>query len=155
MTTMDFGDSNKSSWNTSAITPGTKFMDNLSYRINYEFKNTEKNYNVKNIYVSCSDDAGEGEHKLFKHTRNCVSQNENIAIYGLDSDLIMLSLFHLKYCKDIYVFREAPEFLKSSIPITPSVKENETNSFSFTDKSPTERNSGDALRPNFLSVRCN
>ena len=39
--------------------------------------------------------------------------------------------------------------------ITPSVKENETNSFSFTDKSPTERNSGDAKRPNFLSVRCN
>jgi hypothetical protein len=39
--------------------------------------------------------------------------------------------------------------------LTPSVKENETNSFSFTDKSPTERNSGDALRPNFLSVRCN
>jgi hypothetical protein len=39
--------------------------------------------------------------------------------------------------------------------ITPSVKENETNSFSFTDKSPTERNSGDALRPNFLSFRCN
>ena len=39
--------------------------------------------------------------------------------------------------------------------ITPSVKENETNTFSFTDKSPTERNSGDALRPNFISVRCN
>lgn len=124
MTTMDFGDSKKSNWNTSAITPGTKFMDNLSYRINYEFKNTEKYYNVKNIYVSCSDDAGEGEHKLFKHTRNCVSQNENIAIYGLDSDLIMLSLFHLKYCKDIYVFREAPEFLKSSIPI--NVRGNDT-----------------------------
>lgn len=124
MTTMDFGDSKKSNWNTSAITPGTKFMDNLSYRINYEFKNTEKYYNVKNIYVSCSDDAGEGEHKLFKHTRNCVSQNETVAIYGLDSDLIMLSLFHLKYCKDIYVFREAPEFLKSSIPI--NVRGNDT-----------------------------
>jgi 5'-3' exonuclease len=117
MSTMDFGDSNKNNWNTSAITPGTKFMDNLSYRINYEFKNAEKKYNVKNIYVSCSDDAGEGEHKLFSHTRKCVSKNENIAIYGLDSDLIMLSLFHLKYCKNIYVFREAPEFLKSSIPI--------------------------------------
>ena len=43
----------------------------------------------------------------------------------------------------------------TNIDITPSVKENETNSFSFTDKSPTERNSGDALCPNFLSVRCN
>ena len=155
MTTMDFGDSNKNSWNTSAITPGTKFMDNLSYRINYEFKNTEKNYNVKNIYVSCSDDAGEGEHKLFNHTRKCVSQNENIAIYGLDSDLIMLSLFHLKYCKDIYVFREAPEFLKSSIPITPSIKKNETNSHFSNGLVADKNNFDDDNRPEILSGRCN
>jgi hypothetical protein len=39
--------------------------------------------------------------------------------------------------------------------ITPSVKKNETNSFSFTDKSHTERNSRDAKRSNFLSIRRN
>ena len=39
--------------------------------------------------------------------------------------------------------------------ITPSVKNNETSSLFFTDKSPTERNYEDAKRPNFLSVRCN
>jgi hypothetical protein len=51
-------------------------------------------------------------------------------------------------------FNRNMNYLKD-IGFTPSVKENETNSFSFTDKSPTERNSGDAKRPNFLSVRCN
>jgi hypothetical protein len=46
--------------------------------------------------------------------------------------------------------------LKSCISnITPSVKNNETSSLFFTDKSPTERNYEDAKRPNFLSVRCN
>ena len=39
--------------------------------------------------------------------------------------------------------------------ITPSVKKNETNSLFFTDKSPTKRNYEDALRPKFLSGRCN
>jgi hypothetical protein len=38
---------------------------------------------------------------------------------------------------------------------TPSGKENETNSFSFPDKSPTERILEDALRPKILSDRCN
>jgi L-asparagine oxygenase len=39
--------------------------------------------------------------------------------------------------------------------ITPSVKNNETNSLFFTDKSPTKRNYEDDLRPKFLSCRCN
>ena len=45
--------------------------------------------------------------------------------------------------------------MKNEKNITPSGKKNETNSFSFSDKSPTERNSGHAKRANFLSVRCN
>jgi 5'-3' exonuclease len=108
---------NKKSWNTSAITPGTKFMETLSKRIDYEFKFTEKKYNCNSIIVSCSNEVGEGEHKLFNHLRSNQFQNDNVAVYGLDADLIMLSIFHLKYCKNVYVFREAPEFLKSSIPI--------------------------------------
>jgi len=108
---------NKKTWNTSAITPGTEFMEKLSKRIDFEFKFTEKKYNCNSIIVSCSNEVGEGEHKLFNHLRNNQFQNDNVAVYGLDADLIMLSIFNLKYCKNIYVFREAPEFLKSSIPI--------------------------------------
>jgi 5'-3' exonuclease len=107
----------KITWNTSAITPGTEFMEKLSKNIEYEFKFTEKKYNCNSIIVSCSNEVGEGEHKLFNHLRSNQFQNDNVAVYGLDADLIMLSIFHLKYCKNIYVFREAPEFLKSSIPI--------------------------------------
>ena len=119
MSNNSFGknEENKKTWNTSAITPGTEFMEKLSKIIDYEFKFTEKKYNCNSIIVSCSNEVGEGEHKLFNHLRSNQFQNDNVAVYGLDADLIMLSIFNLKFSKNIYVFREAPEFLKSSIPI--------------------------------------
>jgi 5'-3' exonuclease len=107
----------KFAWNTSAITPGTAFMDKLTTNINYYFKNSEKKYNVTKVITSCANDPGEGEHKLYHYIRSNHLMNDNIAVYGLDSDLIMLSIFHLDYCNNIYIFREAPEFLKNSIPI--------------------------------------
>jgi 5'-3' exonuclease len=116
-----FGSS--STWNTSAITPGTKFMNKLNNRLNIEFNNTELKYNVDTITVSGSNVPGEGEHKLFENIRNNPNTSQNMAVYGLDADLIMLSLFHLKYCNNIFVFREAPEFFKNSLPI--SVDSNE------------------------------
>lgn len=119
--------SSKCGWNTAAITPGTIFMEKLSKHIEYTFLHTEQKYNVKHVLVSCSNQAGEGEHKLFAHIRNSGGnlQNENVAVYGLDSDLIMLSIFHIKYCKNIFVFRETPEFLKAMIPDNARGKENE------------------------------
>jgi len=110
---------NKKVWNTSNITPGTEFMSELSiYIYNYYTNNqlNQKKYNVKNIWVSCSDKIGEGEHKMFdlirkypeKHTEDL-----NTYIYGLDADLIMLSISHLPICKNIYLLRETPDFVKS------------------------------------------
>lgn len=114
-----------SHWNTSAITPGTEFMKKLSQKIEYAFQYKELEYNVKRIVVTCSNKPGEGEHKIYNDIRNNDFKEDSIAVYGLDSDLIMLSIFHLKYCNNIYVFREAPEFLKSSIPIDIRGKESE------------------------------
>jgi 5'-3' exoribonuclease 1 len=109
-------------WNTSAITPGTTFMRKLSTEIYYEFNHNEHKYNVENIHVSCSDQPGEGEHKIFDHLRKNLNSTENVALYGLDSDLIMLAIFNLNFCKNIYVFREAPEFIKSSIQVVSESK---------------------------------
>lgn len=97
-------------WNTSAITPGTEFMNKLSSMVGNEFA-------AKNIIVSGSDEPGEGEHKMYKYMRDLYSVNDCIAVYGLDADLIMLSIFHLKYSKNIYVFRETPDFFKHLIPV--------------------------------------
>jgi 5'-3' exonuclease len=121
LSNVDYGqDKNENKWNTSAITPGTRFMEKLSNKIDYEFKHAAGKYKVKNIIVSCSNVAGEGEHKLYSNIRSGNLINDNIAVYGLDSDLIMLSIFHLKYCKNIFVFRETPEFLKKLIQISKS-----------------------------------
>ena len=101
-------------WNTTAITPGTTFMRKLSTEIDTAFKNQEKKYKVKKMVVSCANEPGEGEHKLFQYIRkNKDLLDENIFVYGLDSDLIMLSVFHCEMCKNIFVFRESPDFIKS------------------------------------------
>lgn len=111
MANMDFiSPVTEKKWSTTNITPGTKFMNELSKRINKYFRGQEKKYKVKKIVTSCSDEKGEGEHKLFSYIRNHDMKTENIALYGLDADLIMLSIFNIHYVKDIFIFREAPEF---------------------------------------------
>lgn len=101
-------------WNTSSITPGTKFMSHLSSMLRQYYNNPSK-YNLKNIILSPSDRYGEGEHKLFDYIRSFPEQhlNFNTVIYGLDADLIMLSINHLPVNPNIYLFRETPEFIKS------------------------------------------
>jgi 5'-3' exoribonuclease 1 len=103
-------------WNTTAITPGTLFMQDLNRDISTYFNNhycTEKNMN--NIVFSGSDVPGEGEHKIFEYIRfeKHKHLNETTMIYGLDADLIMLSINHLPICPNIYLFRETPDFIKS------------------------------------------
>jgi 5'-3' exonuclease len=101
-------------WNTTAITPGTIFMKKLNEKIYSTYKNPEK-YNVNSIIISGSDIPGEGEHKLFEHIRNFQEQHklDTTVIYGLDADLIMLSINHLPISNSIYLFRETPHFIKS------------------------------------------
>ena len=100
---------------TSMFTPGTVFMKKLGHCIKKAFIEQETKYNVSQIIVATPEEAGEGEHKLYDHLRKFPAKSSKIAIYGLDADLIMLSLFHLNYTENIYVFREAPEFMKSAL----------------------------------------
>jgi 5'-3' exonuclease len=100
-------DSNINKFSTLEITPGTIFMNKLSKCIKHHFH--ELNSTIS-IIISTSEDPGEGEHKLFEHMRQYPNQEESIVIYGLDSDLIMLAIFHYTLFKNVYICREAPEF---------------------------------------------
>lgn len=97
-----------SSWNTCSITPGTKFMYDLSVYLNNQYSDSSK------YVISTSLEYGEGEHKIFDYIRSNYESlvSENIIIYGLDADLIMLSLYHLKYVPNIMLYRETPDFVK-------------------------------------------
>jgi 5'-3' exonuclease len=107
-----FKDTKADPWNTTAITPGTQFMNKLNEYIMKKYVNIS-NCGVK-IIISASNNYGEGEHKLFQHIRDFPEHaNQITVIYGLDADLIMLSINHLPICKQIYLFRETPHFIKS------------------------------------------
>jgi 5'-3' exonuclease len=98
-------------WSTANITPGTEFMKKLSERVIRHF---EKDTSGINIVVSSSNETGEGEHKMFSYIRSQDIDPEDTGfVYGLDSDLIMLSIFHCVRFKEFFIFREAPEFAKS------------------------------------------
>ena len=104
-------------WNTTAITPGTKFMSELNALISARFsdKDASTSMKVDNIIVSGSNHVGEGEHKLFDYIRRNPAKHADqvTVIYGLDADLIMLSINHLPVCPKIYLFRETPQFIGS------------------------------------------
>ena len=100
-------------WDTCAITPGTKFMKQLDIYVQNHFKQ-----HTPTVIFNGSGKCGEGEHKIMQHIRNTKNNSNNIAIYGLDADLIMLGLNHLSYRNTIYLYRETPEFIKSCLLYT-------------------------------------
>ena len=104
-------------WDTCAITPGTVFMNKLNSALKAYFAN-KKFYNINNVIInvvlSLSVEHGEGEHKLFSILRqNSELHNKTSVLYGMDSDLFMLSLNHLKYTQNIFLYRETPLFINS------------------------------------------
>ena len=105
------------SWDTTAITPGTSFMDKLNTYVTNHFNNnkiiTANKLSNLNIIISGSDKCGEGEHKIYQYIRDNISYHKNTttAIYGLDADLIMLTLNHLHISDKLYLFRETPHFI--------------------------------------------
>lgn len=96
-------------WNTSSFTPGTTFMDELNVRMKSHFSSTSS------VVYSGSDIPGEGEHKIFQHIRSNpnVRDDDVTVVYGLDADLIMLSITHLPVCQHLYLFRETPHFIQT------------------------------------------
>jgi len=101
--------SNKTSWDITSITPGTDFMNNLGDTITKYFATQSEK-----IIVSTSNEPGEGEHKIFSYIRDNRDYHKytDTYIYGLDADLIMLTLNHLHISTGLYLCREAPHFSK-------------------------------------------
>ena len=100
-------------WNTSAITPGTSFMEKLSKAI--EAFSPKLPHKKMVLIPLTSNGVGEGEHKIFEYIRANAEYHKNTTtvIYGLDADLIMLSLNHIHITKQLYLHRETPEFIKN------------------------------------------
>jgi 5'-3' exonuclease len=89
-------DGGAASWDTNAISPGTTFMVGLTSFL------TQKCASGRATF-SGPDEAGEGEHKIFAALAAAPAAAATV-IYGLDADLIMLSL--LSNTPGIYLMRE-------------------------------------------------
>jgi 5'-3' exonuclease len=91
------------SFDSNCITPGTKFLDNLSKYIDWFIRKQE--YNIQVIFSS-EKCAGEGEHKLVKYVRDHGVKDESFMIQGMDADLFMLSL--ATHFPKFHILRENP-----------------------------------------------
>ena len=94
-------------WDTNMISPGTPFMGKLSIALKNTF--TDKKY-----IISDSEESGEGEHKILQRVKQ-KDKDENSVVYGLDADLIMLSLVSRN--PNIYLLRERTEYNIENIPV--------------------------------------
>jgi 5'-3' exonuclease len=101
-------------WNTASITPGTLFMQALSAKLLIYF-GKNNTYTNLDIIVSTANEPGEGEHKIYEYIRENADYHKNTTtlIYGLDADLIMLTLTHLHISNKIYLYRETPHFIQT------------------------------------------
>lgn len=96
-------------WDSNCITPGTEFMEKLDVYLSTTFRDivATKFPSLKQLVVSGSNEPGEGEHKMIHY----IKKNHTLAcdvIYGLDADLIMLSL--TTHTSNIILMRESQDF---------------------------------------------
>lgn len=125
-------------WDSNVITPGTKFMIELSEYVRFYIRKriaTDRAW--KNIKVIFSDASipGEGEHKIMAHVRQQRGQegyDPNLVhvLHGLDADLIMLAL--ATHEAHFYILREEVLFGRQSVEATE--RRREESGFAFNQK---------------------
>ena len=105
-------------FNSDAISAGTKFMFDLTtYIKNFIInkKKSDKNWAKIEVILTGADVPGEGEHKILEYIRTFkksegYTKNIRHCIYGLDADLVMLSL--ISHEPNIVLLREDNILLK-------------------------------------------
>lgn len=118
-------------FDSNCITPGTAFMERLSAHLQYFVRSKIRDdadwQNIKVIF-SGAEVVGEGEHKIMSYLRNQRMQpdydpNLRHCLYGLDADLIMLSLVthehHIALLREEVVFGPPKEGLKRKALVKP------------------------------------
>jgi 5'-3' exonuclease len=86
-------------WDTNKITPGTLFMKKLENALKFS---------LPNVFISGSNIPGEGEHKMMYILNNLeipLKNHEKVLIYGLDGDLLFISMLN-KYYSNIILIRD-------------------------------------------------
>jgi len=96
------------------LTPGTDYMERINKRMEYYMSQLDKR-GIKYIYSSYHDE-GEGEHKILQYIKKNLSLSDSIVIYGLDADLLFLSL-GIGYDYDLYVMREKQVFANKQVDL--------------------------------------
>lgn len=82
------------------ISPGTPFMKDLASTLRNQFPE---------VLTSCTLERGEGEHKIFTWLQGMnPDQRKSICVYGLDADLVLISLAQSKL-GDIRLLRETDD----------------------------------------------
>ena len=95
-----------SGWDSNAITPGTRFMEKLTAELKSLVKEQGRNWELSSV-----DEPGEGEHKIMQWLRNQKAPKGTAMIYGLDADLILLSMLTSAQTGiPMALFREKQEF---------------------------------------------
>jgi 5'-3' exonuclease len=116
----------RETWDTNAITPGTKFMNYLADYLRLEIaKHTVYKISIKQptiqFILSTSNEVGEGEHKMIAYIREHRGPCLDV-IYGLDADLISLALIETAESEsesNVWLMREASKIkdhIKEQVP---------------------------------------
>lgn len=98
--------------NTNIITPGTNFMKKLDRELNSHIKHNELYKSINYVIFNSWTEEGEGEHKImdfiYDNMENLIRDDIANIIYGLDGDLIMLTL--ATHMPNIFLLRESKEY---------------------------------------------
>lgn len=89
------------------LTPGTDYMERIHISMIKYLEQLSKS-NIKCIYSSYHE-PGEGEHKILQYIKKNIDPVDTIIIYGLDADLLFLSLATGE-TYNLYVMREQQIF---------------------------------------------